>query len=161
MDAVRAAGLRTPAASPDDVVLQANLPFVVKEPLDRSTLSLLVGVRHPDYRGAPANDFRALAAVHLAPDLQHEHCLRGPDDDGAAGDVSALGSCRAFIERQVTVALSAAPEDTEAVVVPLITGPRLVTLDRRSFHLGQALHAIQDGYAHTVRDEGSRRVRGS
>jgi MYXO-CTERM domain-containing protein len=159
-EAAAAAGLApTRPVTRDDLALHATLPFLVREPWDRATLALLIGVRQPDFHGAAAHDLAALAAVHLSPNLQHEHCLRGPDDDGASGDAAALDRCSAFIEGALNAALLAGPEDEDVVTVALTTGPRPVRVLARPYHLGRALHALQDSFAHGLRDEDFRRVR--
>jgi hypothetical protein len=160
LEAAEAAGLRpTRPVTRDDHALHAALPFFVPEPWDRATLSLLIGVREPDFHGAAAHDLVALAAVHLSPTHQHEHCLRGPGDDGAAGDATALAKCSRFIAREVELALRAGPEDTETVSVALTVGPRPVSVLTRPWRLGRALHALQDSFAHGLRDENFGRVR--
>ncbi len=160
LEAAEAAGVRpTLPMTRDDIALHAALPFFVPEPWDRGTLALLIGVREPDFHGAAAHDLVALAAVHLSPTHQHEHCLRGPGDDGAAGDVTALASCRRFIMREVELAARAGPDDTETVSIALTVGARPVSVLSRHYRLGRALHALQDSFAHGLRDENFGRVR--
>ncbi|MCA2978026.1 MAG: hypothetical protein INH41_25890 [Myxococcaceae bacterium] len=160
LEAAAAAGEHpTRAVTRDDRALHAALPFFVPEPWDRATLALLVGVREPDFRGAAAHDLVALAAVHLSPTHQHEHCLRGPVDDGGDGDATALARCSRFIEHEVELALRAGPDDLESVTVALTVGARPVSVLSRPYRLGRALHALQDSFAHGLRDEGFGRVR--
>jgi hypothetical protein len=143
----------------EDTALHDALPFVVPEPWDRRTLAVLVGMRDVDLGGGAPGDLYDLSAVQLAPDGQHEHCLRAPGDTGTEGDTSALDGCRAYILGEVSVALQASDVDEEAVTVALWDQTRPVSLLKRPFHIGRALHALQDAFAHTLRDASYQRVR--
>lgn len=124
---------------------------------DAWTVAMMVGVRDVDLRGATPVDMPELAAIHNSTGHQEQHCLRSVDDDGAEGDARALAACRAFILEEVGLALGdgdvADVGATEDVLVGLWLGQRRVPLSRYAFHLGRAAHALQDSYAHALRDD--------
>ncbi len=151
-----------PPATGDDRALVSSLEFTAPADADGWLLSVLIGVRDNDLHGAALLDLPDLVAVHNGRDFQDEHCLRGPLDDGAAGDVSALRSCRAFIESEVALALGdgAQPnlDATEDITVALRWETRGVPLQRFGFHLGRAMHALQDSFTHSFRTDDQHRV---
>ena len=128
-----------------------------------------IGTRWPDFQGSEPSDFVALNGVHQNPVGQREHCLRMAEHDDVpggdpAGSRAALEDCRAFIMEQVTLALG--PDETvdlnatETVEMWLaFVGKDEVDVQRFGFHMGQALHALQDSFSHTVRTEDGHRVR--
>ncbi|MGB0678447.1 MAG: hypothetical protein ACPGUV_02150 [Polyangiales bacterium] len=133
-------------------------------------LALSIGVRFNDLRDSETLDLPRLSRLHSDPLRQDEHCLRAPGDDGPAGDRSAIEACRAFIEAQILAAHSfgqVAPptvgidlQRTESVPVALaFQGAVNLDLPRYAFRLGRALHALQDGFSHTLRSPDGRRVR--
>lgn len=157
---------RPPGLSAEDGLrLSRDLPFEL--PADAQnpwTLALVLGARDNDLHGYAANDFQELAAVHGAAGDQREHCLRAPADDGAEGDVTALAACRGFILGEVALAVGddAAVDlrATEVVRLSLpFSGRREVGVQRYGWHLGRALHALQDSFAHAFRSPDGRRVR--
>ena len=152
-------GMQPPGLSDTDELIARDLPFdVAGSKEDPWLLALTVGVRFNDLHGHEALDLPALSDVHNQGRGQREHCLRGPDDDGPEGDVAALTACGEFILEQVAEALGDGEEiDLEAtapVTVALIFhGPVGVEMNRYAFHIGRALHAVQDSYTHTFRSE--------
>lgn len=155
-------GTSRPAATDDDRALSANLEFTAPPAADAWTLALLLGVRDNDLHGAALLDLPDLVEVHNGHDNQDEHCMRGPSDDGPGGDVQALGACRAFILRELELALGddAQPElgATENAKVALRWETREVAVERFGFHLGRAMHGLQDSFTHTFRSDDQRRV---
>lgn len=155
-------GLAPPALSEEERRLVRDLPLgEVDDPL---TLALLVGARHPDLQGLRETDLWGLAEVHGDPAHQAEHCLRALDHDDVGGDPAALAVCREVLLSQVAAALG--PDealDLEArqmVNVHLTFRTRVeVPLPRFAFQMGQALHGIQDSFAHTLRAADWGRVR--
>ena len=126
-------------------------------------LSLLLGVRAPDSEGYALTDLENIRVVHAHPDAQAPHALRRQEDDGPGGNAAALAAARDFIRDQVRLA-------REALARP---GPAQFLMARASldyygtvevptwapvFHLGQALHAVQDSFAHSLRAEDNQRV---
>src|SRR4051794_35700130 len=136
-------GTAPPALSDQQRRLIPELPFDVSPDVtDFWTLSALVGNYYVDGGSTDAKDAVALAELTARPDLQREHCLRGPDDDGAAGEASALAACKAFMLEQ----LAAAHGDDDAPDLAAVENVRLhlvftgdadVPLARYAFHLGQ------------------------
>ncbi len=156
--------VRPPPLGADNALrLASDLPFTLAAN-DPWTLALVLGARDNDLHGYAASDFQELAAVHSAPEDQREHCLRAPTDDGPEGDVTALASCRGFILSEVSLAIGdgADVDLAAAVSVPLslpFSGRRDAAVQRYGWHLGRALHALQDSFAHTLRSPDGRRVR--
>ncbi len=152
-------------SSNDSLRLARDLPFELPaDAQDPWSLALLLGARDNDLHGYAADDFQELAAVHSTPADQREHCLRAPSDDGPDGDRTALVACRAFIIEELTAAVGAVADvdlgATEAQTVTLpFTGRRAVDLQRYGWHMGRALHALQDSFAHALRTPDGRRVR--
>ncbi len=132
-------------------------------------VSTVIGTRFPDFEGSEPSDFIALNGVHLDENDQRQHCLRAADQDDTAADPSAgsraaVASCRQFILEQVDLALGAGDtvdvNATEEVDMWLaFVGEDRVTLQTYGFHLGQAMHALQDSFSHTVRTDDGRQVR--
>lgn len=153
LDALDAAGIKAQLGSvtDDDRALVEGLLFPVEGKWDRRTIALLIGARDNDFHGASPSNFKDLAEVHLSPVLQNEHCLRAPGEDGAKGDVAAIAKCREFIVAQLKLAAEAEPDATELVRVALAQGPTVVELPSAEIHLGRALHAVQDSFAHQLR----------
>lgn len=151
-----------PLSTLGDRALVANLEFTAPSDSDTWLLSVLIGVRDNDLHGAALLDLPDLVAVHNGSDSQVEHCLRTPQDDGDEGDRQALESCRAFILSEVALALGdeAQPnlDATEDVTVALLWETRGLPLQRFGFHLGRAMHALQDSFTHAFRTDDLRRV---
>ncbi|MEZ4407439.1 MAG: hypothetical protein R3A52_13325 [Polyangiales bacterium] len=158
---VRPAPLGTDAVN----ALSRDLPFTLPDGArDLWSITLLLGARENDLHGASPRDLTRLFEVHTDPAFQDEHCLRRPQDDGPEGNLSALAACRAFILREVDLALGDGDqpdlEATEPHAVSLaFSGERDVSLPRYAWHMGRALHALQDSFAHTLRSPDGRRVR--
>jgi MYXO-CTERM domain-containing protein len=145
----------------DDVPF--NLP---DDRRDLWTIALLIGVRYNDVADHDPFDLPALSQMHGAPDRQPEHCLRQADDDGEAGDQRALDACRDFVLDQVAQALAAGDGDdvdldARGVVKThlLFRGKVELDLPAYPFHVGRALHALQDSYTHAFRDPDNGEVR--
>lgn len=155
---------RPPALSADNALrLSRDLPFTLTAN-DPWTIALVLGARDNDLHGYAASDFQELAVVHSAAEDQREHCLRSPTDDGPEGDVTALASCRGFILSELSLAVGNGTDVDLAVTesVPLslpFSGRRDAAVQRYGWHLGRALHALQDSFAHTFRSPDGRRVR--
>lgn len=128
---------------------------------DLAGMSLLLGVRDNDVKGQNPLDSLQLVAIHGDPATQEEHCIRALADDDAPGNVSALAACRAFIRSRAMEALDGL--DASGVVDPSARMKLSVYLSFAKHHdaslpvfwvkMGQALHALQDGFPHTYRTE--------
>jgi hypothetical protein len=143
----------------------SDLPFdLPAEAADPWGVALIIGVRSNDLGSADPFDLAALSTLHNDPARQPEHCLRQEDDDGEQGDVSALASCREFIMAELEAALGAGDEiDIDATVSVetflVFRGRVDLDLDRYGYHLGRAVHALEDSYTHTFRNPDDERVR--
>ena len=156
-------GAAPPAPSETDERIMDDVPFSLPA-RDPWTLALLIGVRNNDIYGSNPFDLPALSQIHDDPDRQTEHCLRRIEDDGEEGDASALAACRDFILAELELALGDGDEvdmgATTAVDVHLAFRGRIeLDLATYPFHLGRALHALEDSYTHTFRDPDSEEVR--
>ena len=126
-------------------------------------LSLLLGVRAPDSEGYALTDLENIRVVHAHPDAQAPHALRRMEDDGPAGNAAALEAARAFIKAQVKLAREALQRPGADQFLPARAsldyyGTVEVPTWAPVFHLGQALHAVQDSFAHSLRAEDNQRV---
>jgi hypothetical protein len=128
---------------------------------DLAGMSLLLGVRDNDVKGENPLDSLQLVEVHGDPATQEEHCIRALVDDDAAGNISALAACRGFIHERAMEALEGLGAD--GVVDPAARMELAIYLSFAKHHdanlplfyvkMGQALHALQDGFTHTYRTE--------
>lgn len=137
-----------------------DLPFELGSDLrDLGAATLVLGNHNVDFRGNEPDDLDQLAPLHGNPEHQREHCLRSDVQDDTAGSKAALAECRAFIRDKVEAALTGLADDGS--IDPALRTKLRVALDIRgpvdaqlpTFHvaMGQALHAIQDGFSHTYR----------
>jgi len=160
-------GLAPPPLDDTGQRIADDLPFdVAGDKKDLWTISLLIGVRHNDVGANDPFDLPALSQLHGDPARQPEHCLRQVPHDGASGDQQALDACGDFLIEQVELALAAGDGDEvdmdAAVAVEthlLFRGEIDIDLPAYPFHVGRALHALQDSYAHQFRDPADGRVR--
>lgn|GEM_PF-1128912 len=91
-----------------------------------------------------------------APDVQYDHYMRKPDDNGSAG---GLRAAQASSARFVDYFVAAATAPAGAMEVWDGGGyAALVTVDRNYFLLGRALHLFEDSFSpdHTVRSDQDR-----
>jgi hypothetical protein len=156
-------GAAPPAADETAQRIMDDLPFSLPS-RDPWTLALLIGVRNNDIGSANPFDLPALSKIHNDPERQMEHCLRSLDDDGEAGDESALAHCRDFILGELELALGEGDAIDMAATTEVDTyltfrGRTTLQLNAYGFHLGRAVHALEDSYTHTFRDHDSEEVR--
>jgi MYXO-CTERM domain-containing protein len=133
---------------------------------DLAGMALLLGVRDNDVKGENITASLDLTEVHGNPMNQDEHCIRAATDDGAPGQQSAMASCRTFIRDRATQALDGL--DAAGAVdpnnrIPLdvflqISGSRSPELPLFYVRMGQAIHALEDGFTHTYRNADGTRV---
>jgi hypothetical protein len=158
-------GAQPPALTGDYATLPGELSVdVASEVQNLWSMSVLVGNQFSDQGPYDQKDISSIAELAARPELQREHCLRGPGDDGNEGDVSALAACKAFIMEQIGAALGDGDTPDLAVtetirLVLVFRGDADVPLPRFAFHLGRATHALQDAFTHTFRTPDLRRVR--
>lgn len=120
--------------------------------------SLFLGVRAPDTEGSSGTNIQTLRGIHAHPEGQYDHCLRATEDDGAPGDASAHQACLAGIRAQLERARDAldAEEGGAILLVPFTLdhyGKFDVPVWGPAYHIGRALHAVQDSFTHTVRSD--------
>ena len=128
---------------------------------DLAGMTLLLGVRDNDLKGINPLSSLDLIQVHGNPGTQQEHCIRGPGDDADTGDQAALTACRGFIRDLATEALdgldaAGAVDPANRIPFTLFVSLRgRVTLPLPRFYvkMGAAMHALEDGFAHTYRTE--------
>ena len=149
----------TPTA--DEAALIDAVQFVPPADFKRdlAAMALLLGVRDNDLKGNNPLDSLQLVEVHGNPDTQFEHCIRAGDDDGAAGDTTALDRCRSFIHTRIAEAIEGLAADgsvdpskrMELAVYVSFAGRVHPMLPTTYVKLGQAVHALEDGFTHTYR----------
>jgi len=151
-----------PVLEGDDLLLFDAVAFDLSY-VDRNifALSLIAGSRYADISGFGALDIGSLVGVHNDDEAQREHCLRSSWHDGEEGDAAAVRACRDFIREELDLALSTVDADgvpdpniREDVEIYLVyQDTRAVPLSTYYFHIGRALHALQDSFTHTYRSE--------
>jgi hypothetical protein len=152
---------------PDDIMRRVieDLTFDLPEEQENAwTVALLVGVRSNDVGSSDPFDVPALAELHNDPARQPEHCLRKREHDGEEGDVQALAACRAFILAELELALGPADQldlnaTTSIETFLAIRGEIDIDVPRFAYHLGRALHALEDSFTHSFRNASDQRVR--
>lgn len=162
--AVRARFDTAPVLTPsrDEAALIADAVFAPPPDLvdDLAGMALLFGVRDNDLKGIDPLSSLDLIQVHGNPETQDEHCIRGPDDDGApAGDAAAITACRTFIASTATAALDGLDpagrvdpaHRTELPLYAAIRGRATPMLPLFYVKIGAAMHALEDGFPHTYR----------
>jgi len=167
--AIRAEGAFAPPLTPtrDERAFIEDLQFYPAPDLrDLGGAALLASVRDNDLKGRGSDDLSALAEVHGNPDGQMEHCLRSAGQKEPGGSQAAVSDCRAFIRARAALALAGLdaggtvdPGVRTALSVHLsIRGTIDVSLPTYYVRIGQALHAIEDSFAHTYRTADGRRI---
>lgn len=159
----RATVSTAPVVNPtkDEAALIASVLFAPPADFisDLAGMTLLLGVRDNDLKGInPLSSFK-LTQVHGNPDTQDEHCIRRPDDDGPTGDQAALTACRDFIRTTATEALDGldaagtVDADNRVPFSVYVSFAGHVSPDLPLFYIkmGAAMHALEDGFAHTYR----------
>lgn len=161
--AVRAKYGTAPVIAPtaDEAALINEVQFVPPADFipDLAAMTLLLGVRDNDLKGHNPLDTLQLTQVHGDPTTQEEHCIRSASDDDSAGDLAALGGCRAFIHTRIAEALAGLTADgtvdasqrIELAVYVSFAGHVDPKLPMFYIKLGQAVHALEDGFTHTYR----------
>ncbi|MCA9532699.1 MAG: hypothetical protein KC593_03435 [Myxococcales bacterium] len=147
----------------DDWENVASVYLNVDEELDRGArfalYSVVLGARAPDTEGHSITNAQALRAAQSNPTGQYAHCLRARDDDYDAGNASALAGCREEILASVVRALDAVRaaegdrhREVEEIVVTLdVYGAFETKVWLPAYHLGRALHTLQDSFSHMLR----------
>lgn len=135
--------------------IASDLGVSMEDPRERFYyFSLLAGVRAPDTDGHSFSNLETVRALHVDPDGQHEHCLRAPYEDGSEGNLSAARGCvRVFIEAMEDASEAAEAEETRIFVPFMLDHYGRIELEAwaPAYHLGRALHVLQDSFSHTIR----------
>ncbi|GAC1351803.1 MAG: hypothetical protein NVSMB1_08380 [Polyangiales bacterium] len=167
--AVRSELTQLPSLTPDRDVraLIEDVSFTLDDDMrDLGAATLLIAVRDNDLQGHAITQLDELASVHGNPNAQKEHCLRHPENTGPNGDKDALDLCRGFIREKVGKAingLNAAglpdPEKKTHTRVALeVRGTVDVDLPTFYVEMGNAVHAMQDSFTHTYRNQDGTKV---
>lgn len=140
--------------------LRDALGIAIAQDLGFVGMSMVAGVRWNDLMGADPLDTVDLHLVHTSDTPTHMHCIRSDRDDGPAGSARAIQRCRQFIVGEIASARAASPGgDLWAGLDALVTVPEYleyvgtteVEYAAVGFHLGRALHAVQDSHTHGFR----------
>jgi hypothetical protein len=148
-------------SSGDDAALIADVPFDVPSSMrDIGGVTLLLGVRDSDVKQHGPNDLQEVSIEASDPKLQHEHCLRAPNQDEPNGSRQAVEACRAFIRDTLLSSLEGLdaesrpdPAARDRLRVSLAIRDEIeVSVPRFFLRAGRGLHAIQDSFTHTFRN---------
>ncbi|AKU95386.1 hypothetical protein AKJ09_02050 [Labilithrix luteola] len=127
-------------------------------------MSLVIGVQAPDTHGHSLLELENTRNIHAAPDDQYSHALRKPNDDGPEGDLAAISGTRVHIKDLVEkfrIEMQKPREQQFLSYDYYLDYYGMVTVDVWSpaFYLGEALHALQDSFSHSIRSDDFRRIR--
>ena len=166
--ALRNARMRHPTApmigmTRDERALVEDVQFKPPADLkyDMAAIALLLGVRDNDLKGNDPLDAFHVVELHGNPATQHEHCIRNKDDDHVEGNDAALAACRQFIIERAMEALDGLGSDKmvdgnarmELQVNLNVRGAVDHQMPLFYVKMGQALHALEDGFTHTYRSD--------
>ena len=123
-------------------------------------VSLIVGVRSPDTDGHSIINLGELRKLHSDPtdEGQYAHALRGKGDDLAEGNAVAVEGLKTRIAdllRKANDAISL-PADEQIILGRFYLdfyGEIDVEVWAPMYYIGQAAHALQDSFSHTIRDD--------
>jgi len=137
----------------------------MQDDFDRLVItSLFVGVRYPDQGAFSTFDLDAMRAIHLDQGHQAGHFLRDTDHDGSGADSDAVAAGREFIRERVVEVIAdlrASPGEVEVIEVEFFLehyGAVELAVWAPLFKLGEAVHAFEDSFAHTVRTDDGREI---
>jgi hypothetical protein len=151
----------------NEQALIKDLPFELPSDMNElAAASLLVGIRDNDLKGRAPTEIDQLATVHGNPDNQEEHCLRAEADDEPNGSAASIARCRAFIHDRAMSAVDALAADgtpdpnvrDQLDVSLALRGRVKASLPAFWIRAGQAMHALQDSFAHAYRDASGKKV---
>lgn len=123
-------------------------------------VSMLVGIRAPDTEGHSILNLDSVRLLHTDPNPvgQYDHALRGLDDDGEDGAVAAVLGTRQVILDNFAEAIKIIQLSPEEQIITTkiffdFYGEIEIDVWGPGFYVGRAAHALQDSFAHTIRDE--------
>ena len=120
-------------------------------------VSLMAGVRAPDTDGHSITNLENLRLLHSDPSAegQYRHALRGRHDDYDAGNATAVEGTRQMILTLVGQAEDHLRPDEQIITIKVYLdfyGQVDLQVYAPMFYVGQAAHALQDTFSHTLRD---------
>jgi hypothetical protein len=171
-DALRAVRRDFPNEAPlldadrNDRALIDDLEFTpASDMTDLGGATLLLGVRDNDLKGRDSMALSQLALVHGDPSAQREHCLRDSDQKEPDGSRLAVLKCQDFIRERIVQALEgltdSKPDPTKRTSLSVYLSLRHrvdASLPTYYVRIGQAIHAIEDSFAHTYRTSNSMQI---
>ncbi|MBN2531127.1 MAG: hypothetical protein JXR76_32380 [Deltaproteobacteria bacterium] len=125
--------------------------------------SLLIGTRWPDEHGRSVTSLASLYDTHGDPDDQQEHFLRRLEHDFDTGNVVAMSAAKDFIHARIdkAFALMSKPKNQQIVSITEYVefyGQISLRLWGPAYHVGVAIHTLQDSFSHTVRTDDLHRI---
>ncbi len=134
----------------------------IEDPHRRAVVAALVlGVRGPDTGGFAIVKLNELRVRHIDDGRQGNHALRRSTDDGTDGVRAAVANAREAVERRIDEATERWRRG-EAFARErwsfALYGDVAVRALGPAVRLGEAAHAVQDAYTHTLRDDDLRVV---
>jgi len=159
-----------PLVTGDDAAMAQDLPFTPDADMhDLGAIAFVLGVRDNDLKGVSPEDLAAISSVQADPTTQDEHCLRTDGDVEPGGTAKAVARCRAFILGKFTGALgyldaAGAPSASARInleVTLAIRGGASVPLPGFYVSMGQAVHALEDSFAHSYRTNDATKITAS
>ena len=123
--------------------------------------SMYVGVRAPDTGGESVTNPRNARIWHRS-EGANPHCTRKPHDDGEVDD-RVVDRCREVVRAQLDAmadALRLAPSEQIRKMPFTIDfyGEIEVDVWLPGYHLGRALHSVQDSFSHSIRSDDVHRI---
>jgi hypothetical protein len=124
--------------------------------------SFIAGVRAPDTGGYSIVDLSQIRGSHIRDDQQTAHFLRRQNDDFAAGDLSAIQDAKSRLSDLSSQVLNTWASSNSAQRRERWTfafyGEKDVTVFSPAYDMGLIAHAIEDSYAHALRDENDLKI---
>jgi hypothetical protein len=123
--------------------------------------SMYVGVRAPDTGGESVTNPRNARIWHRS-EGANPHCTRKPHDDGVVDD-RVVERCREVVRAQLDAMAETLgrPASEQIHKVPFTIdfyGEIDVDVWLPAYHLGRALHSVQDSFSHSIRSDNLQRI---
>lgn len=122
-------------------------------------VSLLIGARYPDTDGHSVTSLQDLRLIHGDPsnEGQYRHCLRGLEDNYAAGNQTALDGAKKIIIDTIQYGWDYGKDHGSDYVTAEVYldfyGIVPVKVLAMPYYFGAALHTFQDCFSHTLRTD--------
>lgn len=146
-------------------VLLEGIEFDFRGPSEKFMgISLILGARWPDEQGRSVSNTETLYLAHSNPLDQYEHCLRMGEDDYEEGEVRSLERAREFMRERWRKAREFIQLDLDEQIIEIdeyveFYGQVKLEVWAPAFYLGTMMHAVQDGFSHTIRSDDLKKVR--